>query len=209
MGFILRFSSHHWCRSTSKPVFPIKENSRVCFTFWALLIIVWNIHLLLSIKPKYHYLHPGLCGDFNDVEADDFRTTNGLIEGTAGTFANTWMTKASCPDTTNILKDPCSLSVDKGICLRPHAPYFNIILHNILPINICICFCREICQTLVLLAVRPKRDFLSVPFWNKPRRLSSCKQWFLFVCSLMYVCLWIDVFVLFYLFNNCTFHELI
>lgn len=61
-----------------------------------------------------YYLYVGLCGDFNDIEADDFRTTNGLTEGTAVTFANTWKTKTSCPDVTNILGDPCILSVDKG-----------------------------------------------------------------------------------------------
>ncbi|XP_070686598.1 mucin-5AC [Pempheris klunzingeri] len=55
----------------------------------------------------------GLCGDFNDVEADDFRTTNGLTEGTAGIFANTWKSKASCPDVTNTLGDPCTLSIEK------------------------------------------------------------------------------------------------
>ncbi|XP_040893938.1 mucin-2-like isoform X2 [Toxotes jaculatrix] len=55
----------------------------------------------------------GLCGDFNDVEADDFRTTNGLIEGTAGIYANTWKTKTSCPDVTVTLGDPCSLSIEK------------------------------------------------------------------------------------------------
>ncbi|XP_035520752.1 mucin-5AC-like [Morone saxatilis] len=54
----------------------------------------------------------GLCGDFNDVEADDFRTINGLIEGTAVAFGNTWKTQTSCLDVTNILKDPCILSVD-------------------------------------------------------------------------------------------------
>ncbi|XP_045898553.1 mucin-5AC-like, partial [Micropterus dolomieu] len=54
----------------------------------------------------------GLCGNFNNVGADDFKSTNGLIEGTAWTFANTWKTKASCPDVTNILRDPCILSVD-------------------------------------------------------------------------------------------------
>ncbi|KAF7658625.1 hypothetical protein LDENG_00009990 [Lucifuga dentata] len=58
-------------------------------------------------------LFMGLCGDFNDVEADDFRTRSGLIEGTAVTFANTWKTKTSCPDVTNTLGNPCSLSIEK------------------------------------------------------------------------------------------------
>ncbi|XP_054475429.1 mucin-5B-like [Anoplopoma fimbria] len=54
----------------------------------------------------------GLCGDFNDVEADDFKTTNGLTEGTAGSFVNTWKIKTSCSDVTNILGDPCLLSIN-------------------------------------------------------------------------------------------------
>lgn len=70
--------------------------------------------IIQGIKSVLVYLCPGLCGDFNDVEADDFRTTNGLIEGTAGTFVNTWKSQANCPDVTNLLGDPCTLSIDKG-----------------------------------------------------------------------------------------------
>lgn len=58
-------------------------------------------------------LHPGLCGDFNDVESDDFRTTSGLIEGTASIFASTWKMDSSCVDVNNI-HDPCTMSIDKG-----------------------------------------------------------------------------------------------
>lgn len=56
----------------------------------------------------------GLCGDFNDVEADDFKTYNGLIEGTAVTFANTWKSQPSCPDVTNKLANPCNSNFAKG-----------------------------------------------------------------------------------------------
>ncbi|XP_068458542.1 mucin-5B-like [Clinocottus analis] len=55
----------------------------------------------------------GLCGDFNDVEGDDFKSSNGLTEGTAGTFVNIWKTKTFCSDVTNILGDPCGLSITK------------------------------------------------------------------------------------------------
>ncbi|XP_034144055.1 mucin-5AC-like [Esox lucius] len=61
-----------------------------------------------SLKGKIQ----GLCGDFNSVQADDFRTINGLVEGTAVTFANTWKTQASCPDVTQSFENPCSLSVE-------------------------------------------------------------------------------------------------
>ncbi|XP_023999306.2 mucin-5AC-like [Salvelinus sp. IW2-2015] len=54
----------------------------------------------------------GLCGDFNSIQADDFRTINGLVEGTAVTFADTWKNKAGCPDVAQSFEIPCSLSVE-------------------------------------------------------------------------------------------------
>ncbi|XP_076144091.1 mucin-5AC-like [Alosa pseudoharengus] len=54
----------------------------------------------------------GLCGNFNSIQADDFLAMNGIIEGTASGFANTWKTRASCPDVKSSLENPCSLSVD-------------------------------------------------------------------------------------------------
>uniref|UniRef100_A0A4W6DD37 VWFD domain-containing protein n=1 Tax=Lates calcarifer TaxID=8187 RepID=A0A4W6DD37_LATCA len=86
-------------------------------TFFIVIHTTYGLDLEIQLTPimqvyiKASYLCPGLCGDFNDVEADDFRTTNGLIEGTAGTFANTWKTKPSCPDVTPKLGDPCTLSI--------------------------------------------------------------------------------------------------
>ncbi|KAM9352442.1 mucin-2-like isoform 2-T2 [Symphorus nematophorus] len=76
------------------------------------LIPTMQVYIKASVANKGKL--KGLCGDFNDIEADDFKTTNGLIERTPGPFANTWKTKSSCPDVTNIMKDPCSLSIDKG-----------------------------------------------------------------------------------------------
>lgn len=62
----------------------------------------------------HDHLYPGLCGDFDNDGSQDFKTTSGIIEKTAWTFANTWKTKSNCPDVTNILGDPCSLSTEKG-----------------------------------------------------------------------------------------------
>ena len=76
-----------------------------------------------------NYLYPGLCGDFNDIQADDLRTTSGLIEGTARTFANTWKTKASCPDVTTTSTDPCSYSMGKGMSPKT-CSYLKIIHQN-------------------------------------------------------------------------------
>ncbi|XP_035859059.1 mucin-5B-like [Sander lucioperca] len=71
---------------------------------------IMQIYIKASVSNKGQLM--GICGDFNDVQADDFRTTNGLTEGTAGTFVNTWKTRTSCSDVTNILGDPCLLSID-------------------------------------------------------------------------------------------------
>ncbi|KAM7396829.1 hypothetical protein PAMP_019839 [Pampus punctatissimus] len=92
-------------------------------TFYIVIHTSYGLHLDIQLTPIMQvYIKAsvsnkaklsGLCGDFNDVGADDFRTTNGLIEGTAVTFANTWKTKTICPDVINILGDPCTLSVSK------------------------------------------------------------------------------------------------
>ncbi|RXN23782.1 mucin-5AC-like protein [Labeo rohita] len=57
-------------------------------------------------------LFTGLCGNFNNIEADDFTTIGGLREGTAVDFANTWKTRASCPDVKRNFENPCSLSTE-------------------------------------------------------------------------------------------------
>lgn len=59
------------------------------------------------------FLRPGLCGDFNDVEDDDFTTTSGLIEGTASIFASTWKLDSSCGDVTDV-QDPCTMDSTKS-----------------------------------------------------------------------------------------------
>ncbi|XP_062418976.1 mucin-5AC-like [Pungitius pungitius] len=84
-------------------------------TFGLLLEIqlspIMQVYIKASVSNKGKLR--GLCGDFNDVQGDDFMTSNGLIEGTAGAFVNTWKTKTSCSDVTNILGDPCLLSIAK------------------------------------------------------------------------------------------------
>uniref|UniRef100_A0A3Q1I7Z7 VWFD domain-containing protein n=1 Tax=Anabas testudineus TaxID=64144 RepID=A0A3Q1I7Z7_ANATE len=92
-------------------------------TFFIVIHTIYGLDLEIQLTPFMQvYIKAGvskkgnligLCGNFNDVEADDFRTTNGLIEGTAGTFANTWKTKTTCPDVTNVFGDPCTLSIEK------------------------------------------------------------------------------------------------
>ncbi|KAM6950303.1 mucin-2-like [Lycodopsis pacificus] len=55
----------------------------------------------------------GLCGNFNNIMSDDFRVISGLVEGTAAAFANSWKTRASCPDITTPFGHPCQQSTSK------------------------------------------------------------------------------------------------
>uniref|UniRef100_A0AAZ1XGF3 VWFD domain-containing protein n=1 Tax=Oreochromis aureus TaxID=47969 RepID=A0AAZ1XGF3_OREAU len=72
---------------------------------------VMQVYIKANVSNKGKLI--GLCGDFDDDGSQDFKTTNGIVEKTAWTFANTWKTKPNCPDVTNILGDPCSLSTEK------------------------------------------------------------------------------------------------
>ncbi|VTJ82453.1 Hypothetical predicted protein [Marmota monax] len=70
----------------------------------------------------------GLCGDFNGLESDDFRTAGGLVEATGSSFANSWKAQASCHDKLDWLDDPCSLNiesedVDRGSPVEVPGPY--------------------------------------------------------------------------------------
>lgn len=56
----------------------------------------------------------GLCGNFNGLESDDFKTSGGLVEATGAGFANTWKAQSSCHDKLDWLDDPCSLNIESG-----------------------------------------------------------------------------------------------
>ncbi|KAJ8344241.1 hypothetical protein SKAU_G00315700 [Synaphobranchus kaupii] len=68
----------------------------------------------------------GLCGNFNMVLHDDLKTPQGLVEGTAASFANSWKAQASCPNRMERLDDPCSLSVEN----ENYAEYWCSLLQN-------------------------------------------------------------------------------
>lgn len=77
-------------------------------------------------------LPPGLCGNFNSMQADDFQTISGVVEGTAAAFFNTFKTQAACPNVKNIFQDPCSLSVENGEFV-----YLNV--------GLCSIECQRVC----------------------------------------------------------------
>ncbi|PKU37872.1 mucin-2 [Limosa lapponica baueri] len=56
----------------------------------------------------------GLCGNFNGMEGDDFKTSSGLVEATGSAFANTWKAQSTCIDQVENLEDPCSFSIESA-----------------------------------------------------------------------------------------------
>ncbi|KAM4618057.1 mucin-5AC-like, partial [Discoglossus pictus] len=74
--------------------------------------LVPSMQVYISLDPSYKNEVCGLCGNFNNIQADDFRVLSGLIEGTGSSFANTWKIQANCPNVKNSFEDPCSLSIE-------------------------------------------------------------------------------------------------
>uniref|UniRef100_A0A8C9DH94 VWFD domain-containing protein n=1 Tax=Prolemur simus TaxID=1328070 RepID=A0A8C9DH94_PROSS len=68
------------------------------------------MQLFVRLDPELRGRTCGLCGNFNQNQADDFTALSGLVEGTGAAFANTWKTQAACPNVRNSFEDPCSLS---------------------------------------------------------------------------------------------------
>ncbi|XP_006893418.1 PREDICTED: mucin-5B [Elephantulus edwardii] len=70
------------------------------------------MQIYIRLDPIHQDQMCGLCGNFNQNQADDFTALSGVVEGTGAAFANTWKTQASCPNAKNSFEDPCSLSVE-------------------------------------------------------------------------------------------------
>ena len=95
----------------------------------------WAEEQQLSPPP----LPPGLCGNFNQNQADDFRTVGGVVEATAAAFANTWKTQAACPNVKNSFEDPCSLMKTGLSNLRMSPPPTSSLSNRLAQHFICAC----------------------------------------------------------------------
>lgn len=79
--------------------------------------ILFSTHVVISSFLLLSFFLPppqGFCGNFNNIQTDDFRTVTGAVEDSASAFGNSWKTRASCFDVEDSFEDPCSNSVDKG-----------------------------------------------------------------------------------------------
>lgn len=69
------------------------------------LIVHWNqgSRIYLKVDPKWKNKVKGLCGNYNDNEADDFQTpSGGLTEVSANIFGDSWRLQAYCPQAEEI-----------------------------------------------------------------------------------------------------------
>ncbi|XP_027716005.1 mucin-5B-like [Vombatus ursinus] len=66
----------------------------------------------VRLDPSFRGQMCGLCGNFNQNQADDFTAISGVVEGTGAAFANTWKTQADCANVKNSFENPCSLSIE-------------------------------------------------------------------------------------------------
>ncbi|XP_070343567.1 mucin-2-like [Equus asinus] len=70
------------------------------------------MQLFLTLHQAAQSRVQGLCGNFNGLEGDDFKTAGGLVEATGASFANTWKAQSSCHNKLDWLDDPCSLNIE-------------------------------------------------------------------------------------------------
>ncbi|XP_066408627.1 mucin-2 [Molothrus aeneus] len=103
--------------STSFSVFKPSSNYFVVQTPFGLQMqiqLFGVMQLFVTVDQSVKGKLQGLCGNFNGMEGDDFRTTSGLIEATGSAFANTWKAQSTCTDQAEKLEDPCSLSIESA-----------------------------------------------------------------------------------------------
>ncbi|XP_074481538.1 mucin-5B-like [Sebastes fasciatus] len=105
------------------PLFTPEVSAFRPSSFYIVISIKLGIQVMVQLSPVMQVFisahtslkgtTSGLCGNFNDVMSDDFRVISGLVEGTSVAFANTWKTRASCPDITTRFGHPCRESISK------------------------------------------------------------------------------------------------
>ncbi|XP_059391924.1 mucin-5B-like [Carassius carassius] len=68
------------------------------------------MQLYIVARPEEKGKMSGVCGNYNDIQSDDFKTTLGIIEGTPTSFVNFW--KQNCQDLEITFDNPCSLNIE-------------------------------------------------------------------------------------------------
>ncbi|XP_072241241.1 mucin-2 [Leuresthes tenuis] len=82
---------------------------------FGLQILIQHVPIMqayIRLEQSYKAKTKGLCGNFNMILSDEMKTPQGIVEGTATSFSNSWKANLMCRDREERLDDPCSLSVE-------------------------------------------------------------------------------------------------
>ncbi|XP_061420430.1 LOW QUALITY PROTEIN: mucin-5B-like [Lethenteron reissneri] len=82
-------------------------------TSYGMMMLVQNsptMQVYIGLIDNVMFRETGLCGNFNGIASDDFMSSQGLVEGTAAAFANSWKVNPDCDDVGTVIRDPCQLN---------------------------------------------------------------------------------------------------
>ena len=95
------------------------------------LMVKWDggTRVYVRVEPEQRMRMVGLCGNYNDIMADELTTQSGSVESNINLFADTWRVSAACPTTiVPIDHSPCDAHPER----RPWAQRAcNLILSNV------------------------------------------------------------------------------
>ena len=93
--------------------------------------VFWNnvYNARVTVKGRYRNNTVGLCGNFNGIEDDDFRTSDGASVDNAAEFGNSWKVDPAC-DNATLVQHPCLVNSNRAMmahanCSRLFEPPFN------------------------------------------------------------------------------------
>jgi von Willebrand factor len=69
------------------------------------LVIQWDkgTRVYVKVDPRWKDRVKGLCGNYNDNDADDFQTpSGGITEASAKIFGDSWKLQSYCPEALEI-----------------------------------------------------------------------------------------------------------
>lgn len=78
------------------------------------------------MSPKFINKTRGLCGTFNKIQHDDFKTPEETIDTNALTFSNAWNLDLTCPGEHHKMRHPCDMQVQKQKAAKKKCYYLKL-----------------------------------------------------------------------------------
>ncbi|KAM9302200.1 mucin-5AC-like [Gastrophryne carolinensis] len=100
------------------------------------------MQLYIVIEPTYKKKMCGLCGNYNNIQKDDFQANIGGVEHSAAEFANIWKTQLHCKNIVPIIEHPCAYGMETGNFIKHCPPTFEFSYN----VSSCITSCRSLSE---------------------------------------------------------------